>query len=334
MLTKRERLEKTIAGEATDRVPVALWRHWPGDDQRPADLVQACVDFQKQWDFDFIKITPAANYSVVDYGVQDRWTGNVEGIRETTKRVVERSVDWTTLRALDPKKGSLGQQLEAVRLMQDALKGNVPYLPTIFSPLAQAKYLAGNELVIEHLRTAPERLKTGLNMITENTLRFIEALQLSGAAGIGGIFYAIQHASFAQMTVKEYEEFGRPYDLQILNALPKTWWLNIAHLHGPLPMLDAVANYPVQVINWHDRETEPNLALGKLKFAGAVCGGLGQMDMHIGNPGGVREQAREAFDMTNRRRFILSTGCVIMTTTPQSNIRAARESVEITKAVV
>lgn len=330
-LTKRERLEKTIAGETTDRVPVALWRHWPGDDQRPADLVQACLDFQKQWDFDFIKITPASNYSVTDYGVQDRWVGHIEGTRETTKRVVERSVDWTTLRALDPKKGSLGQQIETVRLMQEGLKGNVPYIQTIFSPLAQAKHVAGNDLLIEHLRTAPERLKTGLNMITENTLRFIEAMQHSG---IAGIFYAIQHASLAQMTVKEYEEFGRPYDLQILNALPKSWWLNLVHLHGPLPMFETIATYPVQVINWHDRETEPNLALGKLKFQGAVCGGLGRMDMHNGNPGGVKEQAREAFDLTNRRRLILSTGCVIMTTTPQSNIRAARESVEATRGVL
>lgn len=94
--------------------------------------------------------------------------------------MVERSVDWTTLRALDPKKGSLGQQLETVRLMQEGLKGNVPYIQTIFSPLAQAKHVAGNDLLIQHLRTAPERLETGLNMITENTLRFIQAMQHSG----------------------------------------------------------------------------------------------------------------------------------------------------------
>jgi len=24
------------------------------------------------------------------------------------------------------------------------------------------------------------------------------------------------------------------------------------HLHGKLPMFDVVADYPVQVINWHD----------------------------------------------------------------------------------
>ena len=46
-LSKRERLERTVAGEETDRVPVALWRHWPGDDQRAVDLAEATVAFQR-----------------------------------------------------------------------------------------------------------------------------------------------------------------------------------------------------------------------------------------------------------------------------------------------
>jgi uroporphyrinogen decarboxylase len=53
--------------------------------------------------------------------------------------------------------------------------------------------------------------------------------------------------------------------------------------------------------------------------------------MHNGTPGAVREQARRAFELTGHRRLILSTGCVLMTTTPQSNIRAAREAVEATR---
>ncbi len=331
ILSKRERLEKTIAGESTDRVPVALWRHWPGDDQRPADLVQACIDFQRQWDFDFIKITPASSYCLIDYGVQDQWVGSEEGTRQYTRRAVQRSLDWTELRILDPYKGHLGLQVETIRLMKESLKGAVPYIQTIFSPLAQAKNIAGEELMITHMRTAPERLKTGLNTIIENTLRYIDTLKKSGVAGI---FYAIQHASFKRLSQAEYEEFGRPYDLQILEALPRDWWFNMLHLHGPLPMFDVVADYPVQAINWHDQETEPDLAAGKLKFKGAVCGGLGRWDtVHDGTPHTVREQARRAFELTNYRRLILSTGCVMMTTSPQSNIRAVRESVETTKAM-
>lgn len=328
-LSKRERLEKTIAGEATDRVAMALWRHWPGDDQRPADLVQACVDFQNQWDFDFIKVTPSSSYSVADYGVQDQWVGSLEGTREYTRRAVQRSLEWTELRVLDPHRGNLGQAGETMRQMKAAIKGDVPYIQTIFNPLAQAKNIAGNELLLSHIRTAPERLKTGLNIITENTLRFIDSLS---QLGLAGIFYAIQHASYSLLSRAEYEEFGRPYDLQILKALPKNWWFNMVHLHGDLPMFDLVADYPVQALNWHDQETEPDLATGKLKFKGAVCGGLGRWNtVHNDTPTAVREQARRAFELTNNRRLILSTGCVMMITSPTSNIRAARESVESTR---
>ncbi len=76
---------------------------------------------------------------------------------------------------------------------------------------------------------------------------------------------------------------------------------------------------------------KPDLSLadGKLKFQGAVSGGLGRWDpMHNGTPAEVRAQARQAIEQTNGRRLVLSTGCVIMTTTPTSNIRAAREVVD------
>ena len=48
-MQKRERLERAIAGEAVDRVPVALWRHWPGDDQRYTDLARSTIDFQHDY---------------------------------------------------------------------------------------------------------------------------------------------------------------------------------------------------------------------------------------------------------------------------------------------
>ncbi|NJL93676.1 MAG: uroporphyrinogen decarboxylase [Anaerolineae bacterium] len=324
-MNKRERLEKTLAGEAPDRIPVALWRHWPGDDQRAADLAQALVDFQKRWDFDFVKVSPASSYCLLDYGVQDRWAGNIEGTRDYTRRVINRPLDWTELRRLDPTKGSLGLHQETLRLVQQGLEEGTPCLHTIFSPLAQAKNLAGWDQLLLHLRRDPQRLKTGLNIITENTLRYIEAL---AGSGIAGIFYAIQHASYGVMSEAEYREFGMPYDLRILNALPPSWWFNMVHLHGEHPFFDLITGYPVQAINWHDRETEPDLRQGKARFGGAVCGGLGRWDVHSGTPAEVRQQAIHAIEQTNGRRLILSTGCVMLTTTPQANIRAIRQVVE------
>src|SRR5438270_6340876 len=38
------------------------------------------------------------------------------------------------------------------------------------------------------------------------------------AAGVDGIFFATQMATTDLLTREEYEEFGRPYDLQVLEA--------------------------------------------------------------------------------------------------------------------
>lgn len=154
-MNKRERLEKTIAGEQTDRVPVALWRHFPGDDQRASDLASAVIDWQHRYDWDFVKVTPASTFSVADYGVQDRWVGSLEGTREITRQVVTRSLDWTDLRVLDPMRNGLGRQVEALPLIKSGLNDDTPILQTIFSPLAQAKNISGTETLIKHLRTAP-----------------------------------------------------------------------------------------------------------------------------------------------------------------------------------
>jgi uroporphyrinogen decarboxylase len=324
-LNKRERLEKTFAGESTDRPPVALWRHWPGDDQRPADLVESALQFQRQYDWDFLKLTPASSYAIADYGVQDRWAGSIEGTREYTRRAIERSMDWTELRTLDPSKGALGRSIEALRMLEAAVDDETPILMTIFSPLAQAKNLVGRGELVSHLRMAPERFRAGLSTLTESTLRFIDAIR---RMKIAGIFYAIQHANYAIMSEAEYREFGRPFDLQILRALPSDWWFNMLHLHGDAPMFDLTADYPVQAINWHDRETDPDIAQGKARFPGAVCGGLGRFDpVHNGAPGEVRAMARDAIERTGGRRFILSTGCVMMITSPLSNVRAVRDVV-------
>ena len=324
-MNRRERLERTFAGEETDRTPVALWRHFPGDDQRAADLARSTVEFQMTFDWDFVKLTPASAYSVIDYGVQDQWEGNTEGTRVYTKRAVSRSLDWTSLRTLDPQRGELAKALDALRLVCEALNGEVPVLMTVFSPLAQAKHVAGNEAMLRDMRVHPDRLKSGLSVLTETTLRFIDAMR---RLPVAGIFYAVQHASYGLMSEAEYREFGLPYDQRILDTLPDRFWFNMVHLHGNDPMFRLARELKVQAVNCHDRGTEPTLTQARLLFDGALCGGLATDEhVHLGTPSAIRDAARDAMGQMNGRRLILSTGCVAPVTTPLSNLRAARDVV-------
>lgn len=324
-MDKRERLQATLKGETVDRVAVALWRHFPVDDQRPEDLAAATLEFQNLYDFDLVKISPSSSFCLKDWGAEDEWRGNPEGTRDYTKRVIVHPEDWAALKPLDPHAGRLGAQLRALDLIGAGLGGRTPFIQTIFSPLSQARNLVGPDVFPVHLRQHPQALKAGLAVITESTLRFVEAAK---HARPDGIFYAVQFASTRVFSEAEYREFGEPLDRKILQAASDLW-LNMAHAHGSDVMFDLVASYGAPIVNWHDRETPPTLAQGLQRFGGAVCGGLRQWETMVrGTPDQVRAEARAALAETGGRRFILGTGCVTPTTAPRANLRAARNAVE------
>lgn len=324
-MDKRERLEATLKGEKVDRVAVALWRHFPVDDQRPEDLAAATLEFQRLYDFDFVKVTPASSFCLKDWGAEDEWRGNPEGTREYTRRVVTKPADWQKLKLLNPKIGHLGAQLRTLEFIRTGLRGSTPFIQTIFSPLSQARNLVGAENLPVHLRQYPAELKAALDVITGTTLHFLEEAR---HLNIDGIFYAVQLATPRVLSEAEYREFGEPYDRQILEAA-KELWLNVLHLHGEPVMFDRLADYPVQVLNWHDRETPPSLAEGQKRFPGTVCGGLRQWETMVrGTPDSVSAEARAALKETKGRHFILGTGCVTPVTAPRANLRAAREIIQ------
>ncbi|MFA5836522.1 MAG: uroporphyrinogen decarboxylase family protein [Bellilinea sp.] len=325
ILNARERLEKCLSGVKPDRPPIALWRHFPVDDQTPDGLASAVAAFQNTHNFDFIKVTPASSFAVKDWGCQDAWKGNSEGTREISYFPIRQADDWAVLKPLEPKSGSLGGQLECLRMLTREFSPRIPVIQTIFSPLSQAKNLVGKENLLYHLRAHPGALHSALKTITRTTMNFIQECKRTG---IDGIFYAVQHANYGLLSTDEFITFGKAYDLQILAAV-QDLWLNIGHVHGDRIMFDQVVDYPLQILNWHDRQTPPSLAEGLQKFNGAVCGGLRQWEtLVLGDPDMVTSEALDAIRQTNGSRFILGTGCVVPITAPAGNIAAARRAVD------
>lgn len=319
-MNKRERLEATIQGEPVDRVSVALWRHWPGDDQRAEDQAAAHIAFQHEYDWDFVKVSPSSSFCLRDWGIEDLWVGNIEGTRDYVKRVVSQPEDWLALKVLNPIEGEMACQLDCLDILHNEFKDEVPFIQTIFSPLAQAKNLASREKLLLHMRQNAGQVHYALQTIADTTVRFIQEAK---ARGIAGIYYAIQLADYTTMSESEYQVFGKPYDLQVLSAA-NDLWLNVLHLHGPNTMFDLLSSYPVQIVNWHDRESPPDLATGLKTIKWAASGGVSRQALHEDDPEVALEQARDAFAATGGLRWILGAGCVTMTTTPVGNIRKLR----------
>jgi uroporphyrinogen decarboxylase len=321
MTTHRERLHACLAGELPDRPPVALWRHSPVDDQSPETLAAATLNWQRTYDFDFVKVTPASSFCVHDWGVEDVWEGHTEGTRRYTKRVITRPEDWSRLPELDPSAPHLAGQLACLRLIKQGLDPETPFIQTVFSPLAQAKYLAGNETLLAHLRLYPEAVMRGLEVIARTTRSFVSAAL---ETGIDGIFYAVQHAQATMLSLEEYKTFGLPFDQQVLEPANSSW-LNVLHLHGKDIHFSLLSSFFFPIVNWHDRETAPSLAEAQRVFKGVVCGGLRQDTLVYRDQAEVKEEARDAVQQTHGRRFILSTGCVVPVIAPHGNIQAVAQ---------
>lgn len=324
MITHRTRLENCLSGIPNDRIPVALWRHFPVDDQTPEGLASSTLAYQKTYQWDLVKVTPASSFCLKDWGSLDEWRGATEGTRDYTRRVIENPEDWGKLPVLDPLTGHLADQIKCLKYLVKELGDQTPIIQTIFSPLSQAKNLVGGANLLVHIRQHPDALIAGLEIISESTIRFIEEIK---SLGIAGIFYAVQHAQYELLTVDEYAKFGKEFDLQIL-ASTQPLWLNMLHLHGLNVMFKEFFDYPVQVINWHDRETPPTLKEAQSRYPGVVCGGIQrERTLVLGSPTDVLAEAKDAIRSTTGSRFILGTGCVVPITAPHGNLLAVKQSV-------
>jgi len=324
MTTHKELIQACLNQEALERPPVALWRHFPVDDQDPKSLAEATLHFQRTYDFDLVKVTPASSFCAKDWGVEDEWRGHTEGTRQYTKRIIHDPRDWERLPALDPTAPHLAGQLACLRFIRAGLGPDTPLLQTIFSPLAQAKNLAGGDTLLAHLRLYPEAVLKGLATIAETTRRFVEACL---DTGIDGIFYAIQHAQAALLTLEEYKTLGLPHDQKVLEPAQELW-CNLLHLHGHDVYFSLLSSFDFPIVNWHDRETYPSLAEGQQLFDGVTCGGMRQDTLVYKDPAAVRKEALDAIQQTHGQRFILGTGCVVPIIASHGNLSAARKSVE------
>ena len=329
MITHRERLEATLAGEKTDRLPIALWRHFPVDDQSPQDLAAATLNFQRNYDFDLVKVTPSSSHFCKDWGSMDQWEGSSEGTRRYTKTVIHKPEDWEKLPVLEPDATHLAELITCLRLIRSGVGPETPILQTIFSPLAQAKNLVGKEHIVKHIRKYPEAVLKGLETITESTRRFIEAMLSDKEIALDGVFYSVQHAQASLLTPEEYGTFGLAFEKRSIQPATDLW-CNLLHLHGEdlyfeqIISDDALGAY-FPIINWHDRDTPPTLQAARAQTKHVFCGGLSRETMVLGTPKDIQAEANDALEQTEGKGFILGTGCVVPITAPHGNIVAAKE---------
>ncbi len=318
------RVRAALSLERPDRPPFGWWGHTYRQEWSPRDLAAVTVERQRAYGWDFVKLQPRACCFAEAFGSVYRPSGDPGEGPVLVRPAVAAPEDWSRIPAADARVPALADQVEALRLVADALGLSVPVIQTVFSPLMVAAYLIGEDRprMARTLRERPEDVGPALARIADALADLAVA---SVEAGAAGIFFAI--AGFASedlLSAAEYEELVLPHDRRVLDAVPPGAWFNVLHLCGPRQRLALASDLPTHVVSWSVHEPgNPSLAEGRAVTGRAVMGGIDQAETLVrGTPGDVLEQGRAAVHSAGGVGFLLGPGCSVPPEAPEANLRA------------
>ena len=326
-MTHWERIRATLKGEDIDRVPVSMWRHFFSKETSAASLAEAMLGFQKRFDWDFMKVNPRASYHVEDWGVRTKYHGDAEP--EVIETPVRNPDDWLKLKVLDINRGVFKEHLTSLELIARGLKGKLPFIMTIFTPVSIASRLVDSEEVFaRHLREHTPKVNQALEVITETFINFARACLERGASGL---FYATTGwATADRLHEEEYLKYARPYDLKLLNTLPPAEF-HVLHVCRQNNLLRAVKDYPVQAFNWDARGIgNPSLAEGKhiIGRPVSVIGGMAHDRTLVETtPSLLAAEVRGMRVALGKKGWMVGPGCTFPADTPEINLQAIRDAV-------
>jgi uroporphyrinogen decarboxylase len=317
-ISKRGRVRAALAGEPVDHAPVSLWRHDFLREWTPEELVATTLDAYRADDWDFIKFNPRATYFAEAWGnTYERPTQQRQP--RLTAATIHDAAGLAGVAPLDPRDGVFGEHLRALWTLIRTVGDEVDVIQTIFSPLSVVAMLCGSDARFrEFAESDADAARAALGAATTTLAAYAQACVQAGAAGI--FFAPLFWASRDICDDDFYREFGRPFDLEVLDTV-RAAPFNVLHVCRNHNMLDMLLDYPVAAFNWADRgEGNPTLEDVKRRTRKAVMGGVDQARLHAMSPDEVRAQALDALAVGSG--LILTAGCAIRPDTPAAN-RAA-----------
>ena len=306
-MNKIERVTCALKGEEVDRPPFGFWYHFGLQHMRGRKHAEAEIDFYHAYDLDFLKVMNDYPYPLA------------RGLD-----ALETEEDWKHLEPVAGSHESWKEQLEALSIIHDAIGYEALFIETIFSPWTTARRLTRTGRLNEVRLRYPEALLSAMDVISTSLAAYaIEAV----ANGAAGIFLSLGAATDDVMTVEEYEIWGRPFDLKVLEAVREADF-NVLHIHGKRIHFDALIDYPVAAINWSHFATAPSLKEGRMRSGKTVLGGIDEATAAHLSPTEIENQVALALAEVGTRGLIITPGCSVPTDTPVRSLRAVRSALE------
>ncbi len=315
-------METAIAMGVADRPPVGAWGHAYREEWSPRDLAAVTVEQARRFGWDFVKFQPRASTFAEAFGSVYQPSGHSLRAPVLVSAAVPDLESWKSVKLADPK--ALDDQVESIGIVAHELGSDVPVIQTVFSPLTVGGYLVGKSQsrVVRELRKNPDLVGPALEMIAQALIDFSRR---SIEAGAAGIFFAISGYA-GDKVVKEavYRDIALPYDLSVLNALPREAWFNVLHLCGSNLNFGLARDLPTQVVSWSiHNQGNPTLREGREIAGRAVMGGLSQRATLVYGPTAkIEAEAQAAVADTGGRGLLIAPGCSVPPRVREANLAA------------
>lgn len=343
-MNSTQRIKAMLNGEKVDRLCTSAWWHMPMVDKVPKDLAKATIDFVENNQFDFVKMMYNTSFFCQDFGMEVEYSKNPYEWRPQIRRHAAVHVrDFCDIPLPDPAKGNLGRQLEATKYVIDYFAGTVPVVGTLFTPLSFYKDMVtfcSGDSAYAAMRYDPRALHRALEMITETSIHFLEELKRIGADGV----FVASHFCGPDMSEDQFQEFVRPYDMQVLEKANELMWFNIHHIHGSTGLLmDRFLDYPCQAISWEDCFAGPDsgftMADIRSRTDKILIGGIEMWSDYYSQNNDREEvkqtllrRGREAIRQAGFDKLILAPGCAAPLDVPPYRFSLQHEAaIELTE---
>lgn len=197
--------------------------HFSEVDQDPISLAKTQVEFNEEYDFDFIKLMPFGTYSIQDWGAQLKIYCHKYHEPIVISPGIKEVEDYSKLEVLSAYYGTWGKQLQLSQYVSKIIPKNTPFVQTIFSPFSTLKKLAGDRL-FKDIKENPAEVHKALEVITATTINFVKE---NINVGVSGFFLATQNATYDLMNDEDFKEFGMKYDLEVMKTYVDKTYFNV-----------------------------------------------------------------------------------------------------------
>ena len=295
-LTHKQRVDRALQGQDLDRPPFTFYHHY----KRPTAQLEAQdhLNFHRTYDTDIVKI-------MNDFDYPQSKTGK-----------------WYELKPLD---SPYPDQLTTLKLVRNGLNGDAYFLDTLYGPYMTAMILfqsqpqfasmgKSEEVQDQQIKSLhefqqqnPDAWHGALEAITQSTLNHIRQ---SKEIGSSGSLVSIFNAESKFGSVADYEQFTRPYDKRIFDALADTR-LSVLHLHYlEKPYLDQFKDFQAPVIQYSVTTSGIPISEVRKQYSQTILGGVDEINFKKLTVAEMRQQWKEARSQAGAN-YIAAPGCSV-----------------------